>query len=603
MSIELFRRKRFLGWILLAISIVIFVSACGGAGAESADSAIPEDSAESEVDMQAEGLDEFIEAAADYFEAGDYEKAIIELEKIIELDPENMDAYSNLALSYFLNGDYENAVSAWTDVIEKDPAYDEAYFERGSSYFNIKEYDLAIADLTQAITLDAENADAYRIRGKSYGFLEKYAEGIDDLTQSIILDPASGEAYFNRAVMTSKIGSTKEDLKQIIADCAMTIQIAENQEILEQAQSMMQNLLQSSDDPELRQLAEDALAGKVAEADAPPVEAESTLMDIDINRPPGHSIGFSGSIEPDGSQRFLFLGSPGDTIGAGISSTSNLLIGIQATGDGEILGAVPSNDNSLFVNIPRNEFYHIIIEDPDGQGGDYVAAFEASPKVSFALNPNYFIIGRIPEEGILYYTFSGMSGDTLQGNVIPHPDTPIDVVVKILDLESQTVLSETNLSGAGENEQFTFTIPDNDEHKLWTFIVSVEDVERKSGAYILGIKFELASSGASTYTDPALVVEEIFKAAKSGDFTLLPGLCDPMGENDDDTQLICDIANHPADQESFTAYFKKGKINGQPEIRSDGTQAEAPFLFGPDGASEETMELINRNGYWYLFGF
>jgi hypothetical protein len=215
-------------------------------------------------------------------------------------------------------------------------------------------------------------------------------------------------------------------------------------------------------------------------------DTEPSLMDMDVNRAPGHSIGFESSLEPGQAHRFLFLASPGDTVGGGISSESSLLIGVQNANTGEILGAVAGDDDSLYVTIPENGLYHIVIEGADGQGGDYVSAFEASPGVSFSLDPRYsLVMGRLPEGRMLHYMFTAPGGTTLQGNVIPHPDTPIDLVVRILDLESQVVLFEANESGPGENERFTFTLPDGGDGKALTHIVTVEDVDGNEGAYIL----------------------------------------------------------------------------------------------------------------------
>ena len=55
-----------------------------------------------------------------------------------------------------------------------------------------------------------------------------------------------------------------------------------------------------------------------------------------------------------------------------------------------------------------------------------------------------------------------------------------------------------------------------------------------------------STSGAVDLTDPASVLQAVFTAAQTEDFAVLSSLCDPQGENDDDTALICAItADHP----------------------------------------------------------
>ncbi len=601
-------------WILttLAISLALLVAACGGGDeaktAPTAEGSAPqptEAAAEPQTPAQNnENAAEHLESAAAYFENGNYDKAIVELEKVIELEPDNADAHTNLALAYFKNGDYENAAAAWSKVIKFNPDEAAPYYERGVSYFNLKKYEQAIEDLTRNIDLDPTNADAFEMRGKSYAFMKSYEPAIDDFTQAIDLDPALDEAYFNRAASLTRIGKSREDIEQIIADHGMVLQISKNPDLREQAQKALETLLENSNDPALSQQAADALQGKVAAAAVSESGAEPSLMDIDINRAPGHSISFENSLQAGETHRFLFLASPGDTVGAGISSTSDMLVGIQNAKTGEILGAAPGNDNSLFVTIPQNALYHIVIEDVGGQGGDYTATFEASSKVSFALDPDYFIIGRLPEDGLLYYTYTAPGGATLQGNVIPHPDTPVDLVVKIRELESQTVLFEANNAGPGKNEQFTFTVPNNGNDKLLTYIVSVEDLDKHKGAYILAISSDAPVEVApASSASPESVLQTVFNAAQSGDFASLKDLCDPLGENDKSAQDICDLAVDEINRESFVEFFAKGKITGNASISPDGGEAEVPFLFGPTGDREETMKLINRDGQWYLYGF
>ena len=106
---------------------------------------------------------------------------------------------------------------------------------------------------------------------------------------------------------------------------------------------------------------------------------------------------------------------------------------------------------------------------------------------------------------------------------------------------------------------------------------------------------------AVDFTDPAGVLQAVFTAAQTEDFSVLSGLCDPQGESDEDTTFICAItADHP-DKDSFVEYFAQAQIAGDAVI--DGDRAEIPFLFGPDGDQAETMGLVQRDGKWYLSDF
>ncbi len=119
--------------------------------------------------------------------------------------------------------------------------------------------------------------------------------------------------------------------------------------------------------------------------------------------------------------------------------------------------------------------------------------------------------------------------------------------------------------------------------------------------------------------DPKSVVEAIFYAAKTKDFSILNCLCDPKNENDGDTQRICELGKLSTTTEetpettalinSFITAFKDGKVTGKTLIenrKKSGTSAEVPFWFNhPTGESRsnEIMTLIQRYGNWYLFNF
>ncbi len=103
------------------------------------------------------------------------------------------------------------------------------------------------------------------------------------------------------------------------------------------------------------------------------------------------------------------------------------------------------------------------------------------------------------------------------------------------------------------------------------------------------------------FRDPKSVIGSVFYAAETGRTAHLAGLCNPAGTGDDDTRRIC--AMHPGapDWESFRRNFARGHLNGEPRVHDD--RAVLEFLFGPEGRDGETMELVRRDGRWYLSSF
>lgn len=103
------------------------------------------------------------------------------------------------------------------------------------------------------------------------------------------------------------------------------------------------------------------------------------------------------------------------------------------------------------------------------------------------------------------------------------------------------------------------------------------------------------------YSSPKSVLGAVFYAAKSGDTRNLSGLCDPAGEANGPVRRICAVTRDSADWASFRANFARGTLNGEP--RMSGDHAELKFLYGPEGGDPELMNLVRRDGRWYLESF
>lgn len=102
-------------------------------------------------------------------------------------------------------------------------------------------------------------------------------------------------------------------------------------------------------------------------------------------------------------------------------------------------------------------------------------------------------------------------------------------------------------------------------------------------------------------SDPRNVVDAVFQAARSGHPAFLEDLCDPLPPTQIDVRRICDYAAGFDPEGEFPMFFANGRLVGS--VLEQGDQAWVPFYFGPNGDRLDTMELVKREGKWYLERF
>lgn len=100
-------------------------------------------------------------------------------------------------------------------------------------------------------------------------------------------------------------------------------------------------------------------------------------------------------------------------------------------------------------------------------------------------------------------------------------------------------------------------------------------------------------------SSPRKLAEAIFHAARSGNTGGLADLVDV--DADIDAKLVAQAASDEGVREEFVRYFAKSQLKNEPVI--DGEKATVDILFGPDGDKEETLEMVKKNGKWYLLSF
>ncbi len=143
----------------------------------------------------------------DYYEKGDYEKAIENYNMAILLNPVFSEAYFNRALSYYQLKNFEKSVVDYTKSAELDPQNPIIYNNRGDAFYRKQDFLGAIKDYDKAITLNPNYLKAFYNRGLSYASLEEYEKAIEDFSKVITLKNDFAEAYHLRGLAFEYAGN------------------------------------------------------------------------------------------------------------------------------------------------------------------------------------------------------------------------------------------------------------------------------------------------------------------------------------------------------------------------------------------------------------
>ncbi|MFA5050168.1 MAG: tetratricopeptide repeat protein [Candidatus Micrarchaeia archaeon] len=136
----------------------------------------------------------------DYYEKGDFEKAIENYNMAILLSPVFSEAYFNRALSYYQLKNFEKGIKDYSKAAELDPKNPIIYNNRGDAYYRKQDYHTAVKDYDKAISLNPEYLKAFYNRGLSYASLEDYDKAVEDFTKVVELKDDFAEAYHLRGL-------------------------------------------------------------------------------------------------------------------------------------------------------------------------------------------------------------------------------------------------------------------------------------------------------------------------------------------------------------------------------------------------------------------
>ena len=98
----------------------------------------------------------------------DYQRRIVEAEKILAKDPGNVRVWNQLANDYFDTDQPQKAVNAYSKVLELEPNNVNAMTDQGIMYRKIGWYDKAIANFERAQSIDPKHLQSLYNLGVVY---------------------------------------------------------------------------------------------------------------------------------------------------------------------------------------------------------------------------------------------------------------------------------------------------------------------------------------------------------------------------------------------------------------------------------------------------
>ncbi len=136
----------------------------------------------------------YFNRALSYYQLKNFDKSVADYTKSMELDPQNPIIYNNRGDAFYRKQDFQSAVKDYDKAIQLNPNYLKAFYNRGLSYASIEEYEKAVEDFSKVIKLKADFAEAYHLRGLAYEYAGSIASAIADYEKALELNPELTEA-------------------------------------------------------------------------------------------------------------------------------------------------------------------------------------------------------------------------------------------------------------------------------------------------------------------------------------------------------------------------------------------------------------------------
>lgn len=645
---------------LLLIVIALLVSACGGEPTAAPTTPPPTATQPPPpATTPTPSAAEHIERGESYLDQGELDKAAVEFQAAIQLEPTNAVAHNALGTVYSEQNNLDEAEREFKEAVKLDHNYGLAHNNLGNVYNSQGKYDDAVFELKEAIRIDPSDPLSHNGLGKAYQNLKRFEEAIAEYQEAIRLDPNYANPHYNLGILYEAQGKTDEAIAEYEAflklapnspqRTAVEAEIAKLQGAGATLTGEYTDLFggyslrlpadwsASQDEPGVVALNQtgnsdpDAMFVIIAQSlsfyeHELDVEEIATIEQFAIAAAPEFKVD-PQTLTPASVAGVPALASERVEGLVGQEMTGQIVL-LVARGMGYVIAPAAKSDAwAEFepVSTAMLDSFTLVEPQVTAEYTNQAAGYSLRYPDGWVVTEEDTFVGLTPladlqpNEAPYVGLFAGQEqiSDAFHVEGEFNTDNIIAAFVKATGAQSKRLepgmvggqmgtAAEVAFEVDGERVEGLLVVFEQAEPPL-VVLLAVPASQGDSFGPIFGeilssLTFGQPAPGSSVdQSDPAKVVQVVFDAAQTQSFAALAGLCDPQGENDEDTAMICAITPGHADKDSFVTYFAKGKVNG--EVTVSGDRAQVPFLFGPDGDQQETMSLIRRDGKWYLLEF
>ena len=137
-----------------------------------------------------------------YFEMGQYENAIADLDSALEQDPKDPQALYKQGLTYFRFEKYKKCIKTMKEALKNKPfiTYEsDIFYHLGLAYCRLQKFEKSIFPFSRCVERIPTEICFIHERAKAYQMIEYHDKAIDDFNIVIQKNPTNAHAHFRRA--------------------------------------------------------------------------------------------------------------------------------------------------------------------------------------------------------------------------------------------------------------------------------------------------------------------------------------------------------------------------------------------------------------------